>query len=342
MPCQSVRDYSLFVTFFPKLLSGPIVRAREFLPQLVKRAHASIGDIEAGLVQFLIGAIKKLVIADQIAPHVNLIFSAPAHYDGLTLFQGLLGFAVQLYCDFSGYSDMAIGCARILGFRFAENFQMPFSSLSITEFWQRWHISLSTWLRDYLFLPLIYPILRKCRSFSFLGLNEEYWGYLASTMTTMLLCGLWHGAGWTFVIFGGIHGVALCAHRAWALWKPLAAWTKRRGYKQVWNLISRGLTLGVILLSFLFFKASSLSNAFSHLIRMLTWSHDGMRLGSPYILPAVIIVVLTHLLVAKNRNWAQEAPRMPVPLRLCAYTGLITLIVFLGATDATPFIYYQF
>lgn len=342
LPCQGLRDYSLFIAFFPKLLSGPIVRAKEFLPQLQQRARPSTADIEIGLVQFLIGAAKKLVIADQIALHINLIFSAPAQYDGFTLFQGLMGFAVQLYCDFSGYSDMAIGCARILGFGFTENFQMPFSSTSITEFWRRWHISLSTWLRDYLFLPFIYWFLRKYRRFTFLNLNEEYWGYLASTMTTMLLCGLWHGAGWTFVIFGGIHGAALCAHRAWIIWKPLAAWTKRRGYKQVWNLISRGLTLGVVLLSFLFFKASSISYALSHLSRMLTWSHDGTRLSSPYILPAVVAVVLVHLIVPKDRNWAQDIQHMPAPVRLVTYSGVIMLLVFLSATDAAPFIYFQF
>ncbi len=125
--CDSGRDYTLFITFFPKLLSGPIVRAGELLPQFKERVRASAEDIEIGLTYFLIGAVKKLVIADQVAGHVNLIFSAPTQFDGLTLLQGLLGYTVQIYCDFSGYSDMAIGCARILGFRLPENFQMPYS-----------------------------------------------------------------------------------------------------------------------------------------------------------------------------------------------------------------------
>src|SRR5262249_40553479 len=151
---ESLRDYALFLTFFPKLLSGPIARGRDFLPQLQQRAAVTVRDFEIGLVRFLEGTVKKLVIADQIAGNVNLIFATPSYYDGFTLLQGLLGWAVQLYCDFSGYSDMAIGTARMLGFRIQENFQMPFSSANITEFWRRWHISLSNWLRDYVFVPL--------------------------------------------------------------------------------------------------------------------------------------------------------------------------------------------
>src|SRR5262249_44316455 len=147
--CESVRDYTLFITFFPKLLSGPITRAGELLPQFKERVRASAADIEIGLTYFLMGAVKKMVIADQIANHVNLIFAAPTQYDGLTLLMGALGYTTQIYCDFSGYSDMAIGCARILGYRLPENFQMPFSSVTITEYWRRWHITMSQWFRDY-------------------------------------------------------------------------------------------------------------------------------------------------------------------------------------------------
>ena len=148
------------------------------------------------------GAVKKLVIADRIAPHVDLIFAAPGNYDGFTLLQGLLGYAIQIYCDFSGYTDMAIGAARMMGFRFMENFQMPYSAVTITEFWRRWHISLSTWFRDYLYIPL--GGNRKGETRTYINL-----------ILTMLLCGLWHGASWNFVLWGGIHGTALAIHRAW-------------------------------------------------------------------------------------------------------------------------------
>lgn len=331
--CESVRDYTLFLTFFPKLLAGPIVRARELLPQFKNRVRATTEDFEVGLAYFVIGAVKKLVIADQIAPHVNLFFSAPTQYDALTLLTGVLGYLVQLYCDFSGYSDMAIGCARIMGFRFPENFKMPFSSMSITEFWRRWHITLSFWFRDYLFLPLEiatrsnpYPLLR-------VSINM---------MATMLLVGLWHGSNWTFVIFGGIHGAALVAHKVWTKWNPLASLKDYRSIQFVWAGFSHMLTLGVVLLSMVFFRARTVSDAVSYLGRMMSWTHSGTRLMSPYILSAVVGVFLVHLLVNKDRNVAEELPQTSLIPRILVYSSLLLLLVVLGATDASPFIYFQF
>ena len=204
-PCHSARDFLLFVAFFPQLLAGPINRAVDLLPQFAQRIRASAIDFEIGLVQFAMGAVKKLVISDQIAPNVDLIFKAPGSFDGFTLFQGALGYAIQIYCDFSGYSDMAIGTARMMGFRFMENFQMPYSAVTITEFWRRWHISLSTWLRDYLYIPL-----GGTRS----GAARLY----VNIMITMLLGGLWHGASWNFVFWGGLHGLSLAVHKAWMAW----------------------------------------------------------------------------------------------------------------------------
>jgi alginate O-acetyltransferase complex protein AlgI len=331
--CRSARDYTLFITFFPKLLSGPIVRARELLPQFKERVRANAEDFEIGLTYFLTGAVKKLVIADQIAGHVNLIFAAPTQYDGLTLFMGVLGYTTQIYCDFSGYSDMAIGCARILGYRFPENFQMPFSSVTITEYWRRWHITMSQWFRDYLFLPLEMatrgnpiPTLRS-----------------AINMTiTMLLCGLWHGASWNFVIWGGIHGAALAVHKAWTAWNPLAAVKGQRLFQAVWNLFSRALTLGVVLLAMIFFRAQSFSDASSYLSRLLSWAPTGMRLYSPDILAGVAVVFLAHLLVNKDRNLAQEIPQWNLAPRILAYASLLTTLALVGGTDAMSFIYFQF
>jgi alginate O-acetyltransferase complex protein AlgI len=331
--CESVVDYSLFITFFPKVLSGPIVRAVEFLPQLQTRARARAEDIEIGLTYFLTGAVKKLVIADQIAGHVNLIFAAPTDYDGLTLLMGVLGYTAQIYCDFSGYSDMAIGCARILGFKFPENFQMPFSAVTITEFWRRWHMTMSRWFRDYLFLPLEiatrvnpYPTLR-------VSLNM---------MITMLLCGLWHGPSWTFVVWGGIHGAALAVHKAWTTWNPLAAVKKHSLFQLLWNLFSRALTLGVVLLAMVFFRAQSFADASSYLGRLLSWAHSGTRLGSPYILAGVVVVILGHLLIKKDRNLAQEIPQWTLAPRILAYASLLIALALLGGTDAVSFIYFQF
>ncbi|HUC85752.1 MAG TPA: MBOAT family O-acyltransferase, partial [Candidatus Acidoferrales bacterium] len=323
--CPSVRDYALFLTFFPKLLSGPIVRARELLPQFQTRTRAGAEEVEIGLSYFLMGAVKKLVIADQVAPHINLIFGAPAQFDGLTLVTAALGYAVQIYCDFSGYTDMAIGCGRILGFRFPDNFKMPYSSGNITEFWRRWHITLSQWFRDYLFLPLEIATRNNPSPMLRVSINM---------MITMLLCGLWHGASWTFVIWGGIHGAALATHKVWSTWNPLAGAKTRRWFQFLWGGCSHLLTLGVVVLSLVFFRAQSVPDAEVFLRRAFSFAQDGTRLISPYILLAVIVVSLIHLLVQKDRNLAEELPRMSMLPRIVGYASLFLLLVVLGATDS--------
>ncbi len=327
--CPSFRDYLLFVSFFPQLVAGPIVRAADFVPQLARRVRASASEFESGLAQFGLGAVKKLVISDQIAGNVDLIFANPGQFDAFTLFQGALGYGVQIYCDFSGYSDMAIGAARMMGFRFMENFQMPYSASSITEFWRRWHISLSSWFRDYLYIPL--GGNRK-------GTARTY----VNLMLTMLLCGLWHGASWNFVFWGGLHGAALAVHRVWGQWDPLAGWKDHPAFQITWNVFARALTLTVVLVGWVFFRAESWVAACEFLERIVTWNQTGMHLMSPYIFPAVAAVVLAHVFVHKDRNWAHEIPGCSVPRRILAYTTLLVVIVCLGATDSAPFIYFQF
>ena len=341
-PCESIRDYLLFVSFFPQLLAGPIARASELLPQLARRMRATSTEIEAGLVQFGVGAIKKLVIADQVAGHVNLIFATPGQYDALTLLQGAVGYTVQIYCDFSGYSDMAIGVARMLGYRTAENFQMPYSSVNITEFWHRWHISLSSWFRDYLFLPSAYAVSRGLQKEEYLGVRVNLVIYVAAILTTFAVCGLWHGANWTFVVWGCLHGAALATHRAWKLRRPLKAFSRNRAFTTVSALAARVLTLTAVVAGWIIFRAESLGSAGEYLARIVTWESSGIRLMSPYILPACLAVFATHLAVPKDSNWSLEVPRRSVPVRLACYASIIFLVASLGASDAAPFIYFQF
>jgi alginate O-acetyltransferase complex protein AlgI len=331
--CSSARDYSLFVTFFPKLLSGPITRSGELISQFKERVRASAEDIEIGLSYVLIGAVQKLVIADQVAGPVAQTFASPQQFDAVTLLAGLLGYTVQIYCDFAGYSAMAIGFARILGFKLAENFQMPLSSRNITEFWRRWHITLSQWFRDYLFLPLEMAT----RS------NPSPMVRVSINMTlTMLLCGLWHGASWNYVIWGGIHGVALSTHRLWTTWKPTAKFKSNRFYRTVAVTGSHFLTLGVVMLGMVFFRAATFSDATMYLSRLLSWSDSGTRLNSPFILAAIAAVFVVHLLVRKDRNLALELPQKSLTVRIAGYSALLLLLVLLGATDASPFVYFQF
>jgi alginate O-acetyltransferase complex protein AlgI len=328
-PCHSPRDFLLFVAFFPQLLAGPINRAKDLLPQFASRVRASALDFEQGLAQFGLGAVKKLAISDQLAPTVDLVFASPASYDGLTLLLGAVGYAIQIYCDFSGYSDMAIGSARMMGFRFMENFKMPYSSLSITEFWQRWHISLSTWFRDYLYIPL--GGNRRGHSRTYLNL-----------LLTMLLCGLWHGASWNFVFWGGLHGVGLTVHRAWKAWKPLPLPSNQPALAIPLALLSRSLTLGLVLVGWVFFRAASWDSACVFLRRMFTQAGDGVRVVPPQLLPILLAIILVHLLIGKDRNWAVEIPERPILVRVMGYSVLALALVCFGATDSAPFIYFQF
>ncbi len=331
-PADKLRDYVCYLTFFPKLMSGPIVRAGEFLPQLASRAATSWEDLEVGVAHVILGSLKKLAIADQIGPHVSSIFSAPDQFDRVTLILGALGYTVQIFCDFSGYSDIAIGCGRILGFRFPENFQMPYSSRNIAEFWRRWHISLSRWFRDYLFLPLEMAFRSNPNPTLRVSLNM---------MITMLLCGLWHGPSWTFVAWGGLHGAALVAQRIWtakgpntARWAPLP--------KGVAVAASHCLTVGFVVVSMVLFRAETLSSAGTYLSRMLLGTHGGTRVLSPYIVVAVAVVFLLHLAVNKDRNFAEDLPKMSFVPRLASYATLLLLLVVFAATDSSSFIYFQF
>ena len=331
--CSNARDYSLFVSFFPKLLSGPIVRSGELISQFKERVRASAEDIEIGLSYVLIGAVQKLVIADQIAAPVAQTFGSPQQFDALTLLVGLMGYTVQIYCDFAGYSAMAIGVARVMGFKLPENFQMPLSATSITDFWRRWHMTLSKWFRDYLFLPLEmatrnnpYPNLRVC----------------TNIFLMMLLVGLWHGPSWNYVIFGGIHGLALVIHKLWTVYDPLKPWKKQTAVKIPWTICAHLFTVGIVFLGFIFFKTQSFPEALVYLKRLVSWEHSGTRLNSPYIFAAVAAVFGVHLLVHRDRNIAIELPQRSLAFRIMAYSALLVLIVLLGATDSSPFIYFQF
>jgi alginate O-acetyltransferase complex protein AlgI len=331
--CTSAREYMLFLTFFPKLLSGPITRGGAMLPQFKEPRRATAEDVEIGLSYILIGAVQKLVIADQIAASVNRTFLAPQQFDAPTLLLGVVGYAVQIFCDFAGYSAMAIGFARLLGFAIPENFQFPYSSTSVTELWRRWHMSLSTWFRDYVFLPLELatrgnprPNLRVC----------------TNLFATMILLGLWHGASWNFVVFGAIQGFAMAAHKMWTVWNPLKRLSAKAPAGMIWTACAHVLTLAVFLLGLIFFGTPDLSAAFVYLQRLAFWQTAGEQLNSPFIAAAIAIVFLVHLVVHKDRNLALELPTRAFPIRVMGYTSLVLLLALFAATEPKVFIYFQF
>jgi D-alanyl-lipoteichoic acid acyltransferase DltB (MBOAT superfamily) len=206
---------------------------------------------------------------------------------------------------------------------------MPYSAVNITEFWRRWHISLSSWFRDYLYIPL---------GGSRKGTERTY----VNLMVTMLLCGLWHGASWNFVFWGGLHGVSLAAHRAWKAWNPFTLRNNGPAVRLIGSLCARFLTLSVVVVGWIFFRARSWTLAWTYLSRMATWSQDGTGMVSPYILPALAAVVGAHLLVNKDFDWVEEIPHQAASVRIACYVGLVLCIVCLGAADSAPFIYFQF
>lgn len=256
---ESFWDVSLYVAFFPQLVAGPIVRSTDFLPQLDDAKSLNWRNIADGLQIFLFGAIKKAVIADRLSVCVDSVFGAYGAYSGGSIILATLAYAMQIYCDFSGYSDMAIGIAKMIGYNLCENFNLPYLASNPSEFWRRWHISLSSWFRDYVYIPL--GGNRKGKRRTYLNL-----------FLTMVLSGLWHGASWNFVLWGAIHGAACVVHRLFTQIR------KRNGYQEATKMgkgIAVLLNFVFVCISWVFFRAESIGDAFCILSRMFTLA-DGV------------------------------------------------------------------
>ena len=244
---RSPLNLATFIAFFPQLVAGPIVRAMVFLPQLNEKRRWSDVDVRGALVLFMMGFLKKACISDSVAPFVDQYFGNPQQYTALSAFIAVLLYAVQIYCDFSGYTDMAIAVARLLGYELTINFDFPYFSRSVTEFWRRWHISLSTWLRDYLYISL--------------GGNRGSKLFVYRNLfLTMLLGGLWHGSRWTFVVWGAMHGAALIGHRLWSERTQSLAPRREGG---IYRFFATGLTFYFVCLAWIFFRAADLTKPMS-------------------------------------------------------------------------------
>ncbi len=246
-PVQSFLDYCFFLSFFPKLVMGPIVRASDFIPQIRKDIYISNHDIARGMYLILGGLFKKVVISDYIyVNYVQYIFDDPSRHSGIECLLGVYGYAMVIYCDFSGYSDMAIGMAKWMGFTINENFDSPYQSSSITEFWRRWHISLSSWLKDYLYISLGGNRAGKVRQYF-------------NLMITMLLGGLWHGASFNFVVWGGMHGIALAIDKLRL--SLVTRFNNQRFNSKFWKVIGVIITFHFVCFCWIFFKASTFHDA---------------------------------------------------------------------------------
>ena len=327
-PSHNFLDFALYVSFFPQLVAGPIERAQKLLPQFLRRRKFNIEQAKSGIYLVVWGLFKKMVIADSCAIYVNSIFENYQSLDSLTLFLGAVFFSFQIYCDFSGYSDIAIGTARLFGINLMQNFNYPYFSRNVGEFWRRWHISLSTWFRDYVYIPLG-------------GSQGSKWLTIRNVFIIFLVSGFWHGANWTFLMWGGLHAL---------LFIPLLLMKRNRLYLDTSTLhklfprfkesIQIVLTFLLITFFWIFFRAETITVAFDYINRLFNvtnWSN---------LIPEKSAIQLVFLLfffvVLEWFNMLNEHP-INGKFRILKVSALIILILILGNySDKQEFIYFQF
>lgn len=326
---RNLANFMLFITFFPHLVAGPIVRARDFLPQVRRRKRWDWARLQLGAQYFLMGLFKKLAIADRMALFADPVFADPTPYGSGAVWLATLAYALQIYCDFSGYTDMALGAAHMLGYKLAQNFNMPYLAGNVSEFWRRWHISLSSWLRDYLFIPLG-------------GSRGTSWQTNRNLMITMTLGGLWHGASWTFVVWGILHGLYLVIHRSFA---TLCKTRPRLDgcLQSVPGTVCRmAMTFAAVCVGWVFFRATTFTIAATFL-RRLVIPHDGLVAPLHYrsFWYTVAVVALCHVL-GQRAWWKRLSERLPAPMLGFGYAMVLSLALVLAPDSGKAFIYFQF
>jgi len=320
-------DALLYVAFFPQLIAGPILRAENFLPQLARPPDPESIDASRALGLIATGLVKKVLIANVIAGQlVDPVFESIGTHSGIEALLAIYGYAAQIYCDFSGYSDIAIGSALLLGYRLPENFNAPYLATSPRDFWRRWHISLSTWLRDYLFIPL--------------GGSRRSEGRIAANLAiTMVLGGLWHGAAWTFVLWGAFHAAGLMVHRLWSGSEAPVARQLKAFCGNEW--VARILTFHFVCIGWIFFRSSSI-DAVWELFKALGRWRETPPLSAAVML-ALCLGLLTQLLPPLRRATArQRFSRLPLLIQGFAFAVVVFLIEALAPQGVAPFIYFQF
>jgi len=344
--------YALYVMFYPQLVAGPIERPQNLLHQFYEKHNFNYRQVTDGLKLMAWGFFKKLVIADRLAVMVNCVYSAPRNYDGISLITATIFFAFQIYCDFSGYSDIAIGCAQAMGFKLMQNFDRPYLSSSISKFWRCWHISLTTWFTDYIYIPLG-------------GNRVTYFRHCINLFTVFLISGLWHGASWTFVLWGALNGLYLIFGSATKrLRLKIASYIGLTKIPKIYNVFQITTTFILICFSWIFFRAESLTDT-AYIIRNLlkgvgSWVYyfithltaassgklAGLMIGmttNDFILAlAFIAILITVESIQTTKNIVEQINRQHKIIRWIIYYSLITSTILLGVYSNTKFIYFQF
>lgn len=338
--------FSLYLLFFPKIAQGPIERPQHLLPQL-RQFHSFNYDIVVeGLKLILWGYFKKLVVADRLAIYVNAVYNNSEHHNGTTLIIATIFFAFQIYADFSGYTDIALGSAKIFGFNLTNNFNRPYFATSITDFWNRWHITFSTWLRNYIFLPLAYFISNRMKKEKYLFVSTEKWIYLIAIMVTFIICGLWHGEGWTYLLWGMLFGVYL-TYSNWTgkLNKNIRKRLHIRKASALYIFYKVCLTFILVSFAWIFFRASSLPQAFEVIKKIFT------SVGVPFYetpgnLIAPLFGILMLIAVDLKREYYNTRFSLlynkHMAIRIGTIMVLVMIILLFGVFDGGQFIYFQF
>jgi len=344
-PTHSLLDYGLFVAFFPNLVAGPIERADRILPQLAELKRPSRQHLREGVALIALGLFKKVLIGDAAGRIVNNIFGQPELYRSPELLAGLLLFSIQIYADFGGYSNIARGIGRLFGVDVMKNFEQPYLSRSFSEFWRRWHISLSTWIWDYVFNPLMSAALRRIGRWKLPVKQEMRIAYPAAALTTMLLCGLWHGAGITFIIWGGLHGLFLALERLLVYGQKAIPMRKRiRSLKGAWRACAGWIsTQTLVLFAWLFFRARSLDQVGYFLEHLVRW--QGSELGGRLVV--IVLAFGTMVLLLDLLEYSSESETYLLRLRPAATAAicaaiLIVVGLYLATNKPLPFVYFQF
>ncbi len=328
-PTHNIIAYFAFVSFFPQLVAGPIERAGHLLPQFLQKRAFNLPLAKDGLRQILWGLFKKTVIADNLAPYVDKIFSNYEAYSGPMLILGTLYFAVQIYCDFSGYSDMAIGTARLFGFDLKRNFAYPYFSRDIGEFWRRWHISLSTWFRDYVYIPL--------------GGNrtKTIMHHFSNILLTFTISGFWHGANWTYILWGFLNGLFYLPP---SIRGPHTHETEvvamGRVFPTPFEFFQICRTFILIAFAWIFFRATSLSHAVGYISHIGTGSWLAPLRHTKGLWYVLLIIVIDW--IQREKLHPLEISKLPQYTRWSIYYLITLLILFIGKTGHVPFIYFQF
>jgi alginate O-acetyltransferase complex protein AlgI len=324
VPCRRYLDYLLFVCFFPHLVAGPIVRPQQMLPQLALEPRVDPDMQARGLWLIAVGLAKKIAIGDYLAVNlVGRVFDNPERYSSLEVLVATYAYAIQIYCDFSGYTDVAIGSAKLFGYELPQNFDAPYTARDLQDFWRRWHITLSSWLRDYLYIPLG-------------GSRGGAWKTYRNLMITMLLGGLWHGASWNFVIWGGLHGLALAGTRMWQRARG------ERTASRAWSVIALVLTFHYVCFAWIFFRAPTFAHAMVAVGRLFRLTGGTVNL-SARVMAVLAVGLVAHFVPRRAYDALRErfvqtpAIAQGIALALVAYA-----LHRVAGAKAEPFVYGQF